>query len=102
MLLACISKSDKGTACSDLEKILAEDTLRVVTLSRSTSYFDYKGEEMGFEFELAQRFAQSLGVNLKVVTAKDEHEMIQKLNDKDLCLVPDCGSYSLYCFLSLF
>jgi membrane-bound lytic murein transglycosylase F len=70
-----------------LEKILAEDTLRVVTLSRSTSYFDYKGEEMGFEFELAQRFAQSLGVNLKVITAKDEPEMIQKLIDKEVDLV---------------
>lgn len=87
MLLTCISKSDKGTDCSDLEKILAEDTLRVVTLSRSTSYFDYKGEEMGFEFELAQRFAQSLGVNLKVITAKDEPEMIQKLIDKEVDLV---------------
>ncbi len=87
MLLACISKSDKGTTCSDLEKILAEDTLRVVTLSRSTSYFDYKGEEMGFEFELAQKFAQSLGVNLKVITAKDEPEMIQKLIDKEVDLV---------------
>ena len=87
MLLACISKSDKGTTCSDLEKTLAEDTLRVVTLSRSTSYFDYKGEEMGFEFELAQKFAQSLGVNLKVITAKDEPEMIQKLIDKEVDLV---------------
>ena len=87
MLLACISKSDKGTSCSDLEKILAEDTLRVVTLSRSTSYFDYKGEEMGFEYELAERFAQSLGVQLKVITAKDEPEMIQKLNDKEVDLV---------------
>ena len=87
MLLACISKSDKSTTCSDLEKILAEDTLRVVTLSRSTSYFDYKGEEMGFEYELAQRFAQSLGVQLKVITAKDEPEMLQKLYDKEVDLI---------------
>lgn len=87
MLLACISKSDKGTACSDLERILAEDTIRVVTLSRSTSYFDYKGEEMGFEYELAQRFANSLGVKLKMVTAKDEPEMIKMLNDKVVDLV---------------
>ena len=87
MLLACISKSDKSTTCLDLEKILAEDTLRVVTLSRSTSYFDYKGEEMGFEYELAQRFAQSLGVQLKVITAKDEPEMLQKLYDKEVDLI---------------
>lgn len=91
MLLACISKNDNGTACSDLEKILAEDTLRVVTLSRSTSYFDYKGEEMGFEYELAQRFAQHLGVKLKITTAKDEAEMINMLVDKEV----DLAAYPL-------
>lgn len=91
MLLACISKNDNGTVCSDLEKILAEDTLRVVTLSRSTSYFDYKGEEMGFEYELAQRFAQHLGVKLKIATAKDETEMINMLVDKEV----DLAAYPL-------
>lgn len=87
MLLACISRNDNGADRSDLERIESEGILRVVTLSRSTSYFDYKGEEMGFEYELAQKFAQSLGVKLEMVTAKDEPEMIHKLNNREVDLI---------------
>lgn len=86
-LLACIGRNDNGENLSDLERIEEAGKLRVVTLSRSTSYFDYKGEEMGFEYELAQRFAQSLGVELEVVTAKDEPGMIQMLEDKEVDLI---------------
>ena len=34
----------------------------------TTSYFLYRGEQMGFEYELALDFARSLGVELEVVT----------------------------------
>ena len=30
----------------------------------STSYFNYRGEPMGFQYELAQQFARSLGLKL--------------------------------------
>jgi len=87
LLFACVSKSDQGVRYSDLEKILMSDTLHVVTLSRSTSYFDYKGVEMGYEYELAQQLAKSLGVQLKVSTAPDVAQMIQMLNNKEVDLV---------------
>lgn len=87
LLFACNLRDGNDSGLSDLEKIKEEGKLRVVTLSRSTSYFDYKGEEMGFEYELAQRFAQSLEVDLEVITAKDEPEMIQKLKDGEVDLI---------------
>jgi len=34
----------------------------------ATSYFLYRGEQMGFEYELAVSFAQTLGVELEVIT----------------------------------
>src|SRR5215471_19692281 len=34
----------------------------------AASYFLYRGEQMGFEYELAQEFAQTLGVELEIVT----------------------------------
>lgn len=86
MLFAC-DGGDNGSNLPDLERIKEEGTLRAVTLSRSTSYFDYKGEDMGFEYELALRFAQSLGVELKVVVAKDEPEMIDMLTRKEVDLI---------------
>ncbi len=34
----------------------------------AASYFLYRGEQMGFEYELAQEFAKDLGVELEVIT----------------------------------
>ena len=87
LLFACVSKNDRGERYSDLEKIIMSDTLRVVTLSRSTSYFDYKGVEMGYEFELAQQLANSLSVNLKVITARDENQMVDMLEKEQVDLI---------------
>ncbi|MGL4994370.1 MAG: transglycosylase SLT domain-containing protein [Bacteroidales bacterium] len=55
----------------DLEQILQSGELRVLTLYSSTSYFNYRGEEMGYEYELAKEFASSLGVDIKVVVAEN-------------------------------
>ncbi len=86
LLFACV-KSDTGTFDSDLERIKSRDTLCVVTLSRSTTYFDYQGKEMGYEFEMAQRLAEYLGVNLKMVTARDVDEMVKMLDNKDVDVI---------------
>jgi membrane-bound lytic murein transglycosylase F len=56
-----------GIAVGDLHKIRERGILRVLTLNGSASYFLYRGEEMGFEFELARRFAEEIGCRLQVV-----------------------------------
>lgn len=53
--------------------------LTVITMYSSTSYFLYRGQEMGFQYELAQQFAQSLGVKLKIKTAANVQEMVEML-----------------------
>lgn len=63
----------------DLLQILEEDTLRVLTLYSSTTYFKYRGQEMGFQYELSQQFAKDLGVKLKIITARTPREMTQML-----------------------
>ena len=80
-------KEDKGVSYSDLEKILDTGVLRAVTLSRSTSYFDYRGEEMGFEYELAQGFAEYLGVELQIISAQNVAQMIKLLEDGSVDLI---------------
>lgn len=87
LLLACVSKNDEGLNRSDLERILNDDTLRVVTLSRSTTYFDYKGKEMGYEFELADRLSKSLGVELKVLVAREVSQMMEMLYEGEVDIV---------------
>ena len=48
---------ESASVREDLPEILQSKELRVLTLYSSTSYFLYRGEEMGYEFELARRFA---------------------------------------------
>ncbi|MGL5014883.1 MAG: transglycosylase SLT domain-containing protein [Bacteroidales bacterium] len=55
----------------DIEQIVESGELKVLTIYSSTSYFNYRGEEMGYEYELAKEFATSLGVELKVVVAEN-------------------------------
>ena len=61
------------TTCSPnvsvMQEILATGELRVVTRENPATYFVNQGEEEGFEYDLAKRFAESLGVKLKLYTA---------------------------------
>ncbi|MDX1389064.1 MAG: transporter substrate-binding domain-containing protein, partial [Acidobacteriota bacterium] len=41
--------------------------LRVLTRNGAASYFLYRGEQMGFEFELAQDFARSIGCRVRFI-----------------------------------
>ena len=50
----------------DLQQIKDNGELVVLTLYSSTSYFIYRGQEMGFQYELGEQFAKSLGVKLKI------------------------------------
>lgn len=51
----------------DLDGIKARGVLRVATRNNAANYFLFRGELMGFEYDLAKRFADSLGVRLAVV-----------------------------------
>lgn len=70
-----------ATAVNDLDSIKARGELRILTLSSSTSYFLYKGEERGYEYELAKRFADDIGVDLKVIVAHNISQLTQMLHD---------------------
>lgn len=69
MLLAaaCARPSAEGheapvSRARGLDAIRDTDTLRVLTSYSATSYFLYRGQPMGFEHDLVQRFAEALGV----------------------------------------
>ena len=59
-------------AGADLADIRARDTLVVLTSFNSTSYFIYRGEPMGFEYDLLRAFAHSEGLEMRVqVVSRD-------------------------------
>lgn len=71
----------KPAVHADLPQIKDSGQLVVLTLYSSTTYFNYRGQEMGFQYELCEQFAQSLGVKLKVKVARNARELIRMLLD---------------------
>jgi len=65
----------------DIDEIKERGTLRVILEYNSISYFIYKGQRLGFEYELMQNFAQSLGVKLELVLAKSSDDQFNLLNE---------------------
>ena len=65
----------------DLDEIVESGVLRVVTMYSSTNYFLYRGEPMGYEYELVQRLAEYLKLELQVIIARDLGELFEKLNN---------------------
>lgn len=63
----------------DLPQIKDSGELVFLTLYSSTSYFLYRGQPMGFEYELSQQFAHSLGLNFKIKVAQNVSELVTKL-----------------------
>jgi membrane-bound lytic murein transglycosylase F len=58
----------KDIVAFDLDSIRARGSLKVVTDFNSTSYFIYRGEPMGFHYELLKAFSDQIGVDLEIVT----------------------------------
>ena len=63
----------------DLEDIRKRDTLIVLAPYNSTTYFLYRGEAMGYEYELLKDFARDAGVELRVVLVQDRDSMFNML-----------------------
>lgn len=85
ILLSCSNNSRNSSTAiitekSGLNAILERGKLIAVTDLGSTSYFIYRGEPMGYQYELLQSFAMHLGVELEIHVESDPEISIQKLN----------------------
>lgn len=85
LMSGCHRKEKQTTeslkAAHDLPAIQKKGELVVLTLYGSTTYFNYRGEPMGFQYELCEQFAKYLKVDLKVETARSQEELISKLRE---------------------
>ncbi|MFP4302647.1 MAG: membrane-bound lytic murein transglycosylase MltF [Spirochaetaceae bacterium] len=54
---------------TSVAEIQEAEVLRFVTQNNAHTYYIYRGEPAGFEFDLANAFADHLGVELEIVTA---------------------------------
>lgn len=71
--------TDKSAENYDLPQIKDSGELVVLTMYGSTSYFIYRGQPMGFQYELSEQFAKSLGLKLRVEVVRNTRELVSKL-----------------------
>jgi membrane-bound lytic murein transglycosylase F len=67
----------------DLDAITTDGTLRVLFTFNSTGYFIYRGETMGYEYELLSMFARESHLKLKPVVVRDSSQLFEQLNRGD-------------------
>jgi membrane-bound lytic murein transglycosylase F len=60
----------------DLDGIRERKVLRVLTRNNPITYFLYRGRQYGFDYELAELLARSLGVRLEVVVPPSREALI--------------------------
>lgn len=63
----------------DLPQLKAEGEITAVTLYSSTSYFQYKMEPMGYEYDLIKDFARSEGLKLNIKVAENATRLLEML-----------------------
>jgi membrane-bound lytic murein transglycosylase F len=64
----------------DLDAIRAGKTLRVLFTFNSTGYLVFRGETMGYEYELLSKFAKDQQLKLVPVVVRDSATLIERLN----------------------
>jgi membrane-bound lytic murein transglycosylase F len=69
------------------ERIREEGILRVVTEYNSISYFIYRGQPLGFQFEMLQALAEHLDLELQVTVSNDLEKNFKDLEEGDVDLI---------------
>lgn len=83
-LFACTQKKEKASLeIDDFEIIKERKELVVLTLYSSVSYFIYRGEEMGYEYDLVKSYAESQGLSLKIKVADNVNQLTEMLEAKE-------------------
>lgn len=64
----------------DLKEIKERGSLKAIVDNSSTGYFIYRGQPMGYEYELMARFARSMDLRLEIVVVNGLEKAFESLN----------------------
>jgi membrane-bound lytic murein transglycosylase F len=79
LLLVIAGACRPGDAERDWADIQQRDTLVVLTTFNSTSYFIYRGEPMGFEYELLREFARASDLEFRAAVMREQPDLLDAL-----------------------
>lgn len=75
-----VTKREEFIIDFDLEKIKERGYLIALMDNSSTGLFVYRGQTMGYEYELLKRYCDELGVELRIDITQNLEEAFNKLN----------------------
>lgn len=75
---------NKNFSLSDIQE---SGELIMLTMSGPDTYFDYHGMGMGTQYLICEKYAQHLGVSLRVETCKTKAEMLKRLDNGDADII---------------
>lgn len=71
IFISCGNNKEKNNNPTDFNEIINRGKLIAITEYNSTDYFIYRGEPMGYQYELLQMLADYLHMKLEVVVTND-------------------------------
>jgi membrane-bound lytic murein transglycosylase F len=71
----------------DINQIKKRGKLIALTDNSSTSFYIYKDDSLGYEYELLNSFAKEIGVKLEMVIAKNMDSIFEQLNSGEVDIV---------------
>ncbi len=87
-LMACKEKPKESLSeDNSLKEIREKGRISAVTDFNSTNYFIYRGEPMGFQYELLQRLASELNVDLEILVSNDLEKNFQMLEAEEVDII---------------
>lgn len=81
LLSACSLFTSKEELSHDLPSIMESDTLRVLTLNTSTSYFIYRDQPMGYHYDMIRAFCNNHGLVPEIIVAPGIPSMMRMLQE---------------------
>lgn len=81
------SEGGKNKNGHDLPQILQIDTLRVITLNSSTSYFIYRDQPMGYHYDMITEFSRQHNLTPKITVAENSNSMMKLLKNREVDVI---------------
>ena len=85
ILNSCRTELKNSEPKFDLDKIKLKGKITVLMDNSTLSFYDDKGKESGFEYEILAAFAKSIGLKLEVKVINNQAEFFQRLNSGARC-----------------
>ena len=87
VLLHMASGLDNRSDAKSENNFRLPDTLKVGMLNSPTTYFNYRGSEMGYDYEMLQAFADDKNMTIQVKVASNFPDLMEMLKHDEINLV---------------